>query len=392
MTEPVREQNELKWLEQVLGGYVDGPPTQYLCRPSIQQPQLLIPLKPTRVTQASMKRDHDDRSPKERLQSLVAETTARLGILRFAGGEVTELRPFRLVRQLEEELGEPRLLATISLGPRRRNRKPVIQLIRPDGTPVAFVKVGWSPFTRELVSNEAHWLKQVKGKMPTGVAAPEVLARLQDEDIDAVATTPLPVKAGARRTTFIPPAIIRQLAQVAQNEPMPLAELPTVQQWATQPVSELLHLDRLLERHGDVVIQTGLWHGDLTPWNTASSADLMYLWDWEFAGDHRPIGFDSLHETFERSRRAAVQNEQTALDMIVRTASNVLAPFVEPSSGLPGSSGQTASGNEVEAIVDLYLCELISRESRLAGEGWKPKNLGPLDEMAQTMLERRLLS
>ncbi len=382
MTEPVREQNELNWLEQVLGGYVDGPTTQYLCRPSVQQPQLLIPLKPTRVTQASMKRDHDDRSQRERLQSLVAETTARLGILRFAGGEVTELRPFRLVRQLEEELGEPRLLATISLGPRRRNRKPVIQLIRPDGTPVAFVKVGWSTFTRELVANEAHWLEQVKGKMPKGVAAPEVLARLQDEEIDVVATTPLPVKAGAKRTTFIEPAIVRQLAQIAQNEPRPLAELPTVQQWAGQPVGELLNIDRLLERHGDVVLKTGLWHGDLTPWNTASSADLMYLWDWEFAGDHRPVGFDSLHETFERSRRAAAQNEQTALDMIIRTAPEVLAPFLD--------SPASESPRTVDAIVDLYLCELVSREFRLAGEGWKPENLGPLDEMAQALLARRL--
>ncbi len=370
----------MDWLEEVLGGFVDGPPTTYLCRPSAQQPQLLVPLKPTKVTQTSMHRDHDDRGPKERLQGVVGEAIARLGILRFAGGEVKELPTFALVRELEEELGEDHLLATVSLGPRRRNRKPVIQLIRPDGTPVAFVKVGWSSLTRELVTNEAHWLDRVKGRLPSGVVAPEVLARRTTDLIDAVATTPLPVKAGARRTESVNPTIVRQMALIAQAEPMPLSELARVKQWATQPVGQLLDTERLLERHGDVVLETGLWHGDLTPWNTASSGGLMHLWDWEFAGDERPIGFDSLHETFERSRRAAPNNEQTALDMIIRTASDVLAPV----------RGAAPDQRQLDAIVNLYLCELLSREFRLAGEGWKPQNLGPLDQMAQAALSQRL--
>lgn len=326
-----------------------------------------------------MRRDHDDRDLKERVQGKVAEAIARLGILRFAGGEVLDLATFGLIQDLANDLGEKRLLATISLGPRRRNRKPVIQLIRETGEPVAFVKVGWSGLTRELVDNEAHWLEHVKGRLPKGVAAPEVIARRTTDSIDAVATTPLPVKAGARRTTPVSTATIQAMSDLAPAEPCSFAALATVKDWQTQPVGELINIERLLERHGDVTIQTGLWHGDLTPWNTASSGDIMYLWDWEFAGDGRPVGFDALHESFERSRRAATQNEQVALDSIIDQAKALLTPFVGPSLDQP----------TLDAIVDLYLCELITRESRLAGEGWKPDNLGPLDELAQTVLAER---
>lgn len=382
MSESPRDQDELSWLEEVLGGFVEGPTTTYLCRPSRDRPQLLVPLTPTKVTRTSMRRDHDDRDLKERAQGTIAQYIARAGILKYAGGEVLELPPFGLIRDFEEEFGEERLFATISLGPRRRNRKPVIQLIRPDGTSVAFVKVGWSGLTRELVTNEAAWLNAVKSKMPAGIAAPEVLAHLHTDTIDAVATTPLPVRAGARRTTPVPTAAVREMAEIAKAEPMPMSELDTVKSWQGQSVAELLQLERVLERHGDVVLDTGMWHGDLTPWNTASSNKLMYLWDWEFAGGHRPIGFDAMHESFERSRRAAVRNEQVALDKMVADASSLLAPFHDTSS--------TDGEAKVEAIIDLYLCELITREFRLAGEGWKPTNLGPLDELAQKMLASRL--
>lgn len=379
MSELVREKDELKWLEEVLGGFVDGPTTKYLCRPSVAQPQLLIPLTPTKVTRASMRRDHDSRSTKERIQGTVAQTIASLGVLKFAGGEVLELAPFGLLRQFEQELGEDRLYATISLGPRRRNRKPVIQLIRPDGTPVAFIKVGWSGLTRELVTNEAHWLNQVKGKLPAGIAAPEVLVQHHSDTIDAVATTPLPVRAGAKRTTPVPTSIVQQMAEIAKAGPLPVCELDTVTSWLSKPVADLLQLDKMLERHGDVTLETGMWHGDLTPWNTASSSELMYLWDWEFAGGHRPIGFDTIHEFFERSRRAAQRNEQVALDTVISSADSLLAPFMD-----------TTNKAKLDAIIDLYLCELITREFRLAGEGWRPNNLGPLDELAQKVLATRL--
>ena len=387
MSAPLREQNELDWLTSVLGGYVEGPSTSYLCRPSRAVPQLLVPLQPTKVTRTSMRRDHDDRDVKERVQGVVAQTIARLGVLRFAGGEVLKLPPFGLVRQIERELGEAQLRATVSLGPRRRNRKPVLQLIRPDGTPVAFVKVGWSALTRELVTNEAHWLELVEGQLPDAVAAPEVLLRhagvdsVTAQETIAIATTPLPVRARGRRTEPVSTQIIRAISALSRKDGIPFSELPTLQMWTGDPeLAELLLLDQLLQRHGEVVINTGLWHGDLTPWNTASSGGLMYLWDWEFAGDHRPIGFDAMHEAFERTRRATKNNEKHALDLIVAEANQILRPFLDanPSKG------------KIDAIVDLYLCELIAREHRLAGEGWKPGNLGPLDKVAQRVLSQRL--
>jgi hypothetical protein len=124
----------------------------------------------------------------------------------------------------------------------------------------------------------------------------------------------------------------------------------------------------------DLRFQVGAWHGDLTPWNTATNLDGMSIWDWEFAGGHRPIGFDAMHIRFETVRRAAHSNEKAAVRTIVTEAPTIV-------SGL---------GQPTEAMIDLYLLDLLAREVRLAGEGWEPKNLGPLDEVATQELIKRL--
>lgn len=380
--------DDLRWVRNALGGdparpFVRSP---YLARPSAADPQLLVPLQPRAVTRAAMHRVHDARSWPQRLAGLGAQAAARAGLLPLAGGERIALAPFPLVAHLASVLGEPRLVPVISIGPRRRNRKPVVQLVRPDGVVVGFAKIAWSPFTVSLISNEARWLREVAGRLPAGLRSPAVLAHEQHErdghSIEVVVTSPVPTPLRSRRNGPLDIGLLTQLARCLGSETCTIGQSGLVEEWRPL-IGDAVDLDLLLTGSGNESVEIGLWHGDLTPWNTATSrpataaGPVTSVWDWEFAADRRPVGFDALHLAFETVRRA--QNEQLAIDAVVRQAPELL-------TSVPGGPKNV----NAQATIDLYLCEILAREARLRGEGWEPEHLGPLEALLTQTINNRL--
>ena len=142
------ENEDLHWLLGALGGRGVGPSRRMLVRPSASAPELMLPLESRAAAATSLRRYHDGKSRRERAITFGAIALARLGALELAPGDTADIGPFALVERAAQVLGEPDLQIAVTLGPRRRNRKPVVQLIRPDGSAVGFAKVGWSPFTR----------------------------------------------------------------------------------------------------------------------------------------------------------------------------------------------------------------------------------------------------
>ncbi len=372
--------DELDWARTVLGGDGRGPAQRYLCRPDRSRPELLIPLRPRAVAAGALHRSHDDRSPKDRLMVGAGRILGRTGALDRAAGDRLELAPFALVERLAIALGEPSLVAAVSLGPRRRNRKPVLQLLRPDGRTVGFAKVGWSPFTAALVGNEAGWLRHVDGRMPPGTAAPAVLVDLLVDDARVVVTSPVRTPVFAKRRGPLPSDTLRRIARLGTTETSTVADLVMLGDFESHGLGEVVPLDALVERHRSVELELGLWHGDLTPWNTATSGGITSIWDWEFAGDHRPVGFDALHIAFEIVRRSGApaggSSENRAIETVERDAAAILDSVTGPEA--------------TAAITDLYLCELLHRERRLLGEGWTPTHVGPLEPLLVAALTRRL--
>ncbi len=165
-----------------------------------------------------------------------------------------------------------------------------------------------------------------------------------------------------------------EMARALGSERLPFTELPHLDDLRSGRVGQIVDVDTLVDRHGDASIEVGAWHGDLTPWNTSTARGTTQIWDWEFADDSRPVGFDLLHNAFELVRRSANRNEAKALAAVCETAEAILTPIGQPT----------------DAVVDLYLCELIQREARLRGEGWTPSDLGPLESHAAAILNKRL--
>jgi hypothetical protein len=103
----------------------------------------------------------------------------------------------------------------------------------------------------------------------------------------------------------------------------------------------------LAERAGDTELRYGAWHGDWAPWNMATLADTLLVWDWERFTLGVPMGFDALH--YELQRRIQVDPDAAgAVERTVTRAPLLLAPFDVP-------------GEAAELTALLYLIDLATR-------------------------------
>jgi hypothetical protein len=369
---------DLEWLQAILG--VDGgrAPVTYLARVVGDEVRFLAPAGPGPAAAASLRRAGDARSRRRRIQGTLGAAAGRLGLFDLLPATRLTLPAFELVHHLAGLLDEPELVAAITLGPRRRNRKPVLQLLAPDGRAVGFAKVGWSPLTCDLVDNEADVLDQVAGRLPAGVVAPAVIHHGAWRGRTVIVISALTPRRGRAEPGPDLAAVARAVSACAAEPPTAVADLKALAGWRHGGLDNDVDLDGLVARHGPTELPVGLWHGDFTPWNMATGAGTTWLWDWELAQPGRPLGFDLLHHRFEQLRRAPGGCSARALAGAVSEAEAILAPL---GAGLSGARGR--------AVVDLYLCELIARERRLANQRWG-STLADLGPAAVDLLGHRL--
>ncbi|MGH3155768.1 MAG: hypothetical protein ACRDNF_04200, partial [Streptosporangiaceae bacterium] len=82
---------------------------------------------------------------------------------------------------------------SMSVGPPRANRKPVLQLLTPVGEPVAFAKIGTTPLTCDLVRDEHAALTSVGQAKLNRITVPRVLHNDQWNGLGVLVLSPLPV-------------------------------------------------------------------------------------------------------------------------------------------------------------------------------------------------------
>ena len=392
-----RGEDDLAWLRIILGTS-DAPgergEAELLARPSIDELRLLLPTGPPAAAASALRRFDDDRDLRTIAAGVAGRALARVGLLRFVPGERIALPRFALVDELARALGEPALVASITVGTRRRNRKPVLQLLTPSGRIVGYAKVGWSPLSRRLVVREADALSRAEGRLPAWLRAPVVLHR--QPWLGGVVVVTSPLVPSSRLGALLPrrpagsarsrprdagiPAIVHAIA-ASEAGVARVGELELFAEWADVGLATAVDLQAVRAQHRDITIATGLWHGDLTPWNLSARPSSVTVWDWEFAGRGRPIGFDALHHEFERHRRRPGGSNRAALAATIADAADILA-----SLGVAGGPDRAAT---VDAIVDLYLCELVAREIQLDGQRWQGEAVAGLGVAASGILDHR---
>jgi hypothetical protein len=401
-----RVSSDLAWLIDLLWGpaveaglacvRTDGTvPEGYLAAerfavvPSLARPRFLVPLASRRAAWASTSRYNALRPTKVRLLRAAVGAGMRVGAGQWAlrdrlvvsvaaGASGASMEDLLIGAHLRRMLEAPDLVMGIGVRQPHPNRKPTLQLLDAAGEVRAYVKVGWSRLTRQLVRNEAEALRGCAANPPPGLGVPSVLASGRWRDLDLVATSPLPAGVRRHRGALRPPRVTVTAGLAAHGvRTLPLAASPY---WSSvrrrvaaaavgsgdgaAEVAAALQraADQVEEGHGGTRLTFGRWHGDWVPWNLAWAGDRLFAWDWEHSGGDAPLGFDLLHWQFQV---AFVQQGRSAAEAASRCAS-LAAPYLAQL----GIEPETA-----KALPPLYLLEAYLRAQwmQAAGAGWNAR-------------------
>lgn len=362
---------------------------EYLLIPNAERPKLLVPAARPAAA-AAVTGFNAERSPRAAALSRVLRTALRTGAahpllrdrLRVHGdGETIE-------DHLAGALGHP-VLPALHIGPARANRKPVTQLLTPDGRTVGFTKIGVNPLTAELVRAEVRALDLVGRAATTAMTVPAVRSAGRWRGLELLTLEALPVwKARAPVTGDRLVAVMREIADIAGVESAPLtssAYWKDLNAAATALGDEprAARVRRALGLIGsDVELTYGSWHGDFALWNLAVLPDTVLVWDWERFTTGVPRGYDALHYHFQDAAATRGRPLADAIRDTLDAAPRLLAPF--------GHDGPSAG-----PVALLYLCDLAVRYLRdrqdeagaAAGrvEEWLlPELLGRAERLSET--------
>ncbi|WP_336207959.1 hypothetical protein [Nonomuraea sp. LPB2021202275-12-8] len=195
---------------------------------------------------------------------------------------------------------------------RRGNRKPILEAHSGDAR-LAFVKVGDTDLTRELVDNEAAVLRKLADQPLKTVVTPTVLHHGRWRGLSVLALSPLP----ARRRRVPAPMLVQAVKEIAATGGADGAA----------------------------------WHGDLSPWNISPSADgRLLVWDWERYEVGVPYGFDAVHHFFQRALRR--MDPQTAARACLAQAVRTLAPL-----GLSSAQARRTALHYLIALADRHAAD-----------------------------------
>ena len=268
--------------------------------------RLLVPRGTPAATAPAVRRLLGHGSLTRRLGAELGAQALRLGgshLLRRRAGWDTA--GDRLLAHAREVAGQPDAIGVIRLNAGRPNRKPVVQLLRPDlHHSVAYVKVGWDALTAPLVRAETATLRTLEP--PAGLEVPAVLGS-HDDGIVSLAVAPVRGDGDTHHTSA------RELAQhavrlfagdaAARGPAVALRDNDLVRDIADGSTGShddvaaglARALDRFLALHGDVELPTARWHGDFSPANVLVQEDRVAAWDWERSTPTAPLGLDAAY-------------------------------------------------------------------------------------------------
>jgi hypothetical protein len=323
----------------------------WLARPASGTPELLVPLASTRAAAGVSRRFWDGMPAGRRARQWLGELSLRTGLAqRLWPGRVALLGadtdlddPDRsLLARLAGVLGETTVLAAVTARPTHYNAKPVLALFATDGSPLAFAKVAVDDVSEGYVATEVEWLGRA-ASADAPLRAPRLLAAPAWQGRTVALLEPLDLPRVPRRPAgWAREAVARSVVGLGTVEATTVAEGGPAVRALAEPEGDLRALAELvLDVHGDDQVELGVWHGDLSPWNTASRRHEVLVWDWELAGEGMPVGSDLRHEEV-----------MVATHLQARTAADALAAL-----------------DPADPAVALYLLELLRRDRQAQRSG-----------------------
>jgi hypothetical protein len=358
-----------QYLTEVLGllypepcrtdGTPGTPIAEYLVVPDARRPRLLVPSVSRRVAAAAVRRYAEPQSRAARLKRDAVVAAVRTGassVLLRDRIRVTGPLSASIDGYLSEALGRE-LAVSVHIGPARANRKPVLQLLGPEGDTFGFGKLGTGPLTQRLVRAETAALTALGSSGLTKLTVPRVLHAGQWRGLQVLIQSALPV--WLPRAPLHPRRLVGAMLDIAGCCGYTQGTLVASSYWhelrqrlaavadRAEGVALASAAELLVKHAGETSFRYGAWHGDWAPWNMANVADALLVWDWERFATGVPLGFDAVHHELQR-RIQSTGDAKDAVEVTVHKAADLLHPF-----GVP------AEGREVTAL--LYLVDLATR-------------------------------
>jgi hypothetical protein len=278
-------------------------------------------------------------------------------LLRAPGG-----RPPFVTEHLRGIFGREDLELAVRIGPPRPNRKPVVQVLTPDGDLLAFAKLGWNELTRILVRSEAAALEEVARGRPRTFVAPRVLHSGEWRELEVILLSPLPadVLRGDPLRQAPPVAATEEIAALSEPE---TAVLGASAYWqrveervaaaGTAALAEAA--DRVRGAYGRVRLTFASWHGDWSPWNMAHGRGRLAVWDWERSARGVPVGLDAAHFDLQLALAKRGHDVERALAAVVAGEAPLLSAL--------------SARDLARLLLALDLLELALRHAEGGGEG-----------------------
>lgn len=190
------------------------------------------------------------------------------------------------------------------------HRKTAIQLMRDDGHILGYAKVSRRSLVRPYLAREAEMLRRVGalglatanvpavlGFDPGCETRPTILVTDSRKSIGAAS----PAVPGVRHRLFLQELAARTGSVGAGLAFETIAELAVDQRlpeaWRTRLLAGLAASGPFMEQ-----LPVALAHGDFTPWNSVVQEDGLYVFDWEYAAENWPLGYDLVHYLLSKKR------------------------------------------------------------------------------------------
>lgn len=271
---------------------------------------------------------------------------------------------------------------SVTIGARRSNRKPVLEVFDDAGTSLGFTKIALTPLAGRLLETEKAALQRLAPHTFRQLRVPAVHAEGSWHGYPFMVTESLRTRWRRLDDDSLLAGLL-DLHEIVTPRKLKVRE---TSQWsdvhavaAQPPAGTPPALPAVLAavdaRFGDEEVLAGASHGDWSRWNMSAGKHRLNVWDWERFESTGVWGVDAVHlHCFPIIQRSLHRRGGITHDQLTRAVAPTLAK-------LPPTL-------HAEELVDIYLAAMITRYATDDPEGEHVGSMALLGLMTSLLLSR----
>ena len=268
--------------------------------PSRQEPRYLLPLGDSRTTLEGF-RVYTPYGLAARLRKTLLAQIVKTGWRGWAMHSLHVGEPLGLTALVTNVTAERNPVFAMLLGTPGKYCKLTVQVMRPEGETLGYVKLGLTKPAGERVRYEGRVIQDLAALRPQ---IPRVLYAGEWQNSYMLFQSPLEGRPGPADLSGMHMDFLEKLAalrrvnkpgaQVVREIGARWKDLTWRCDWRWQQLgaAALAEAQRDLE---NVTVPCGYWHGDFAPWNTRVLEGQLSVFDWESCEEGVPLGWDTFH-------------------------------------------------------------------------------------------------